>query len=177
MNKKYLIFMLIGVFLVTIVSAGILSDGILTKDEMAGLSNAQIGNYMEGNLNFVKYTEVEDNNFYYWNITYLEPTTWFNNETNQSEKAYREFTQAKPFKVSKSLYETCLTLTSNANCKGILITNEEPYNWTRIEDDETVSTIIKSTYLMAYEEQSRQYEKAKKIRDNAINNILEDLNY
>jgi hypothetical protein len=178
MNKrKIMMFSFVGIFLVALVSAGILSDGMITRDEVAGLSNAQIGNYMEGKLDFVGYKVVEDNFIDYWNITYLEPAgMMINPETNESEKYYREFTQAKPFKVSKDLYQTCLDLTSAENCKDVLRWNPEPYNWTRVENNETVTTMIKSTYLQAYEEQEGQFERAKLIRDNADNNILEDLN-
>ena len=96
---------------------------------------------------------------------------------NRNETQYKVFTQPKPFIIDKSLWNQCLNVTTQETCIEVLVNNPEPFYWTPEveEDEENVTIEIKSTYLQAYEEQERQYYRAREIRDNAIGNELDYL--
>jgi len=163
MNKKIIIPMF-ALVLIGIVSALIVIDGgyILDKEEMSRVSNSQIANYMTNAFQIESYKIMEDKIIIKYNITYVEPTT---------NGTYKVFTQPKPYIIQKSLWNECLNKTTTANCVNILVHNEEPFIY---EDGESNRTII-STYTKAKQEQIRQYERAKEIRDNAISNDLDEL--
>jgi len=173
MKKIYMI-PLFAVLLVGLVSGFILYDGgyLLDRNEMSEVTNQQIQNYMENTFGIVDHKLMENRIIVYYNITYVEPTSYFNNETNETETRYKVFTQPKPFIIEKELWNTCLNETTQQNCVNILVNNPEPFIW--VIDEETNLT-IKSTFLQAYEEQERQYYRAKEIRDNAIDNDLDYL--
>ena len=175
MNKKYI--MILGLLLITTVSAIIVTNNgyILDRSEMAEVSNQEISNYMINTLALADYKIIEDRIIIYYNITYLESESYFNNETGQTETRYRVFTQYKPFIINKELWNDCIDITTKQNCVNVLVNNDEPYTYQITENNITTNITIKSTYLQAYEEQERQYHRAKDIRDNAINNDLDEL--
>ena len=210
-NKKIMLGILaMLIILSTTVSAIImLENGFLLEiTEMASVTDQQIQNYMTNNLVLADYKLMENKIITYYNITYLEPTNYYNPENNPTEKRYRVFTQYKPFIIKKGLWNYCLNKTTPNNCINILVNNPEPFVWQTIEvntlwddclqattltncenlllnnpvfaeqvnqGDTIINKTIKSTYLQAYEEQERQYYRAKLIRDNAIQNNLEEL--
>lgn len=181
MKKIYMI-PLFAVILVGLVSAFIvLPNGyLLEKSEMAGVNDAVIANYMVNNLNIDSYKLMEEKIIIYYNITYIEPTEYFNNETNLSETRYKVFTQAKPFIINMALWNECLNATSAAACVDVLVNNPTPLTYEVVEDigdDEPMITnrTIVSTRYMAEQEQLRQYYRAIEIRDNAIDNELDYL--
>lgn len=150
-------------------------DKILSDEELADVTNNQIRNYMENNLEITRHKLLDEKIIVYYNVTYLEPT--------HVDNSYKVFTQEKPFKISKELWEKCINKTTNQNCRDYLVDRETPYylieNNSIVEGNEItyeiINTTIKSTYLQAYEEQRRQYFRAVEFRDNAISNNLEEL--
>lgn len=172
MNKKIIIPMF-ALALIGIVSALIIIDNgyLLDRDEMSGVTDNQIANYMTNAFQIESYKVMENKIIIKYNITYVEPTSYFNNETNTTESRYKVFTQPKPFIIDKSLWNECLNKTTTANCVNILVHNEEPF----VYDDGESNRTITSTYYKAKQEQLKQYERAKGIRDNAISNDLDEL--
>jgi len=164
MNKKIIIPMF-ALVLIGIVSALIVIDGgyILDKEEMAGVTDNQIANYMTNNFQLADYKIMENKIITYYNITYVEPT---------NNGIYKVFTQYKPFIIQKDLWNECLNKTTANTCVYILVNNPEPFVYV---DENNESRTIKSTYAMAYDEQLKQYERTKEIRDNAISNDLDEL--
>jgi|AntAceMinimDraft_4_1070372.scaffolds.fasta_scaffold05218_13 hypothetical protein len=178
MKKIYMI-PLFAVLLMGIVSALIIIPGgyQLNKDEMASVSDELIANYMLNQFQIADYKLMENRIIIYYNITYVEPTFVTNTETNETETQYKVFTQLKPFIIEKDLWNQCLNITTEETCVAVLVNNPEPFYWTPEvgEDEENVTIEIKSTYLQAYQEQERQYYRAREIRDNAISNDLDEL--
>lgn len=187
MNK--IIIMLLGIFLLTGVTAIVtLSNGnkILSDDELASKTDEQIQSYMENNLEMTRYKLLDEKIIVYYNITYVEPShsSYFDNSTNETiDKPYRVFTQEKPFTISKEIWEKCTNKTTKQNCRDYLVDRETVFhlveNVSITEGNETTyeitNTTIKSVYLQAQEEQIKQYARAIKFRDKAINNDLEEL--
>jgi hypothetical protein len=173
---------LFAVILIGIVSAFIvLPNGyLLEKDEMAGINNEVIATYMVNSLNIESYKLMENKIIVYYNITYIEPTEYFNGETNETETRYKVFTQPKPFIINIALWNECINLTTEAVCVDLLVNNPTPlvYEVTEdIGDDEPMvynRTVVSTRYL-AEQEQLRQYYRSLKIRDNAIDNELDYL--
>ncbi len=163
MNKKIIIPMF-AVALLSLVSALVVLDNgyLLDRSEMAGVGNSQIANYMENAFQIESYKIMENKIIIKYNITYVEP---------KQDGTYKVFTQPKPFIIQKSLWNECLNKTTTANCVNILVHNEEPFVY---DDGESNRTIV-STYAKAKQEQLRQYDRAKEIRDNAIDNDLDEL--
>lgn len=165
------IFLLIGAFAFVVLPSGTI---LLSKQEFSSLTNNQISNYMANNLQMTRYKVMDDRIIVYYNLTYIEPST---------NGTYRVFIQEKPFKIGIDLYEYCLNVTTLQNCKNYLVDRETPfkYNITKSYGQdgeiiyETEEIIITSTYYKAFQEQKSQYERAKKFRDKAIYNSLEDL--
>lgn len=167
-NMKKKIIIPIFIFLIVgIVSGFIITNNgyILNKEEMANIGNDAIANYMINNFDIADYKIMENKIIIYYNITYVEPK-----KTN-GKTMYQVFTQYKPFIIEKELWNTCINLTTQANCINLLVNNPEPFIWEKNEEE---NITITSTYLQAYNEQVRQYYKAIKVRDNAIDN---ELNY
>jgi hypothetical protein len=178
MKKIYL--MLMAILLIGGVSALIVtSDGyILNRDEMASVNDNVIASYMVNTFGLADYKIIEDKIITYYNITYLESSQGINPETNKSETQYRVFTQYKPFIIQKNLWNECTNLTTQAACIDILVNRETPFVYVTQEatnETEEVNRTITSTYYQAKQEQLRQYERAKAVRDNAINNELDYL--
>ncbi len=220
MKKIYLILM--AVLLVGGVSALVVTNNgyILNKNEMAGVSDSTIANYMANTFGLADYKIVEDKIITYYNITYLERYSSFNSETNETETQYRVFTQYKPFIIQKSLWNECTNLTTEAACVDLLVNRETPFTFVEnnsvvrevteynnvsnereveVEDEfgnvtlvtetyyelepyqvnqtfyEITNRTITSTYYKAKQEQLKQYERAKAVRDNAIDNELDYL--
>ena len=220
MKKIYLILM--AVLLVGSVSALIVTTNgyILNRNEMAGVDDNTIANYMANTFGLADHKIMEDKIITYYNITYLEPHQGINPETNESETQYRVFTQLKPFIIQKSLWNECVDLTNEDACIDYLVNRETPFvyvennsvvrevteynnvsnerevevydefgNVTLVTETyyelepyqvnqtfyEVTNRTITSTYYMAKQEQLRQYERAKLVRDNAIDNELDYL--
>lgn len=175
MKKRYIISTLIAIIMVISLTSALIVIQVgyqLDKDEMASVTNTQIAQYMTNEFKMVDYKLMEDRIIIYYNITYIEPT----NIGNGTQ--YKVFTQPKPFIIEKTLWNECLSLTSKETCIGILVNNPEPFNYTipnNLDEEYPEIIEIKSTYLQAYEEQVRQYNRAKEIRDNSISNDLDDL--
>ena len=168
MNKKYVMGLFAFLMIATVSAIIVTSNGhILTTSEMSALSNQDIANYMDNSFERLNVTRAGDNLFVLYNIVYVEPIRFYNNVTNLTEDGYREFSQAKKFTISISLVKQCLNKASMANCVDILVTDEEPYVYEMTVDNVARNVTIKSTYLQAYEEQGRQYQRAKEFRDDA----------
>lgn len=215
MNKKKYMIILFGVMLIASVSAIItLENGnkIVSDAELEQVTDQQISNYMDNNLEMTRYKKVGDDIVVYYNVTYLEPT--HNNDT------YRVFTQEKPFKIPGDLWELCINKTTNQNCRDFLADRQTPYylienysvirevteynnvsrerevevydefgNITLVNETyyeiepyrinktfyEIVNTTIKSTWLMASEEQSKQELRAIEFRDKSTGNNIDEL--
>ena len=167
MKKIYMIPAFI-VILIGIVSAFIiLPNGyLLEKDEMANVNNETIATYMLNTFKIADYKIMEDKIIIYYNITYVEP------KNNGDEIQYKVFTQMKPFIIEKSLWNTCVNITTPETCIEVLVNYPEPFEYS-ITVNETIT--ITSTYFQALKEQERQYYRAVKIRDNAIDNELDYL--
>jgi len=174
MNKKIILTIALG--FIILASASVfaiitLENGtkLLEKGELAEVTNNQIANYMENNLDMTRYRVLDTKIIVYYNITYVEPTNGM----------YRIFIQEKPFKIPIELWQECLGQASKATCKTILADREEPFEYDPGEIDEitneTMTRTIYSTYYKAYQEQMRQFERAKTFRDKAIYNEMEEL--
>ena len=169
--KKIYLTLIIGIFLLAGTMAFIILENgniLIEEDEFAQVTNNQIENYMENNLQITRYKVLNDKILIYYNLTYVEPTQ------NKNE-SYRIFIQEKPFTINIELYNKCINKTSLSNCKSILVDNEEPFIYNETIGEEINTITIKSTYLRAYEEQMRLYKKAIGYRDKAIYNELDNL--
>ena len=161
-----------AIILIGLVSALIVIDNgyLLNRDEMSEVTDNQIADYMINTFQIDSYKIMENKIIIKYNITYVEPSSYIN-ENNESVNGYRVFTQPKPFIIQKELWNECLNVTTTATCVDILVNREEPF----IYDDGEENRTITSTYYKAKQEQLRQYERAKEIRDNAISNDLDEL--
>lgn len=183
MNKKIITIAIIGILLLAGVTAIITlenGDKIIESSELSQITDNQIANYMNNSLQITRHKLLNKKIIVYYNITYLEPM-----HVNNS---YRVFTQEKPFFISIELWKKCLNKTTKSTCKNLLVDRQNPYylienitrereleNGTIITEYKETNTTIKSTYLQAIEEQTKQYDRAIVFRDKAINNELSEL--
>lgn len=172
MNKKILITLILGILSIAGIFGYVVLDNgniMLEDSEFSQVTNQQIANYMEHNLVITRYTKDNEKIKIYYNITYVEPTHDENN-------SYRVFTQEKGFAIGLDLWSKCLNLTSQSNCKNILVDREEPFIYEiQVEENMTENMTIYSTYYKAYNEQVRQYQRAIEFRDKLNYNELDDL--
>jgi len=156
MNKLYIT--LIALLLVGGVSALIVTSNgyILNRNEMAGVGDSTIANYMTNAFGLADYKIMEDKIITYYNVTYLEPYS------SNGETKYRVFTQYKPFQIQKSLWNKCVNLTSQSACIDYLVNRETPFVHV-----ENISYQENVTYYnnVSYEEEVTYYNQTEVINE------------
>ena len=162
-NKKTFIIMGAVALLVGIMVMGIgqvqaiedLGNGryILTSAELSELTDQQIADYMINSFTITHIQVHTDKIELAYNLVYVEPN---------GIGTYKVFNHGYQTFIPFETLNTCLELTTTANCVGILVTGVEAQTF-NLPGNETIT--ITPTYAQAYNHGVSKYNDAIALRD------------